>query len=316
MSLKYSEYLLISNNISFWIINNNKKIKMRKEYSLSVNGKKQTKSLDEVKKIILKSKNKNNTAWGRKFLEGAVIDNKDTSLFPKYVTYNGKQYTKSQYIYAAKYVTKWWSNKEHKKAPATVPTGKSTGCTNPYTSHPHFTSQGAGQLGQITPYTCGPHSIRQALKKFGIDIPESTLASWAGTTTSGTDHQGIETAIAKAAKKHGIKLKVDWKNFSDFGKTTKERFTNLGKLICKSNVSAFEHIGYQCSGECSSGTVFGHYEHIDKINISTGYVRALNSLGSRAGNGYYGHLQDRSFSLEAHFISNISQKSICVITKG
>lgn len=191
-------------------------------------------------------------------------------------------------------------------------------CSNPYTSRPHYTSEGCNKLGQCTPYFCGPHSIHQALRKFGItNISESTLAGWAATTTSGTDHQGLNTAIAMASKKSGVKLSVEWKNFSDFGKTTGERFKAIGKLICQKNKAAFFHIGYQCSGQCTSGTVFGHYEMLDKINTSTGYVRALNSLGSKCGsNSYCGHLQDRKFSVQAHFISNISQKSVCIITKG
>ena len=193
---------------------------------------------------------------------------------------------------------------------------KKSNCINPYTSKPHYTGSGCNALGQCTPYYCGPHSIHQGLRKFGItSISESTLAGWAGTTTSGTDHDGLNTAIKKAAKKAGINVDIKWYNFSDLGKTVKERFATLAKMICKKNVFAFTHIGYQCSGECSSGTVYGHYEMLDKIDVKNQEVRALNSLGNHCGSGYCGHLQWRSFSLEAHFISNISQKSICVVTK-
>lgn len=313
MSVKYDDYKKIANRISYWILKNNKRIKTRKEYSLS--GKKA--NYDTVKKTILKNQNTNN-GWGRKFLEAAVIDNKDTSLFPNYVTYNNKKYSKTEYIYMAKYVTSWW--KTHDKAPATVPTKKSSSnsnCKNPYTSKPHYTDSGCNKLGQCTPYYCGPHSIHQGFRKFGVtNISEATLAGWAGTTTSGTDHDGLNTAIKKAAKKAGIDVDIKWYNFSDLGKSVKERFETLAKMICKKNVFAFTHIGYQCSGECSSGTVFGHYEMLDQIDVKNQKVRALNSLGSRCGgNSYCGHLQWRSYALEAHFISNISQKSICVVTK-
>ena len=191
-------------------------------------------------------------------------------------------------------------------------------CKNPYTSSPHYTTQGAGALGQITPYDCGPHSIHQILRKFGVtNISESELMGYCGTTTSGTSHAGIETGIAKAAKKAGIKLKVEWKNFSDFGSNDNERFKALGKLICQKNVAALWHLWYSAAGEgIDDDDGCGHYEVLQKINVETQYVKALNSLGSRCNYpGYCGHLQDRKFSVQSHYIKGISQKSICIVTK-
>ena len=192
-----------------------------------------------------------------------------------------------------------------------------TTCLGPrYTSSPHWTEQGAGYLGQINPYNCGPHSVRQSIKKFGINISESTLASWAGTTTSGTDHDGINTAIAMAAKQAGVKIDVTWYNFSSLGNTTAERFKKLGELLCQKNVAGFLHILYSGAGdEYDPDDECGHYEPLDRVNTETKYVRALNSLGSRDGYGYYGHLQDRTFNLEAQYISGISQKSVCILRK-
>lgn len=192
-----------------------------------------------------------------------------------------------------------------------------TTCPGPrYTSSPHWTEQGAGYLGQINPYNCGPHSVRQSIKKFGINISESTLASWAGTTTSGTDHDGINTAIAMAAKKAGVKIDVEWKNFSELGSSDAARFKALGELLCQKNVAAFLHILYSGAGDYyDPDDECGHYEPLDRVNVETKYVRALNSLGSRDGYGYYGHLQDRTFNLEAQYISGISQKSVCILRK-
>ena len=192
-----------------------------------------------------------------------------------------------------------------------------TTCPGPrYTSSPHWTEQGAGYLGQINPYNCGPHSVRQSIKKFGINISESTLASWAGTTTSGTDHDGINTAIAMAAKKAGVKIDVEWKNFSELGSNDAARFKALGELLCQKNVAAFLHILYSGAGDYyDPDDECGHYEPLDRVNTETKYVRALNSLGSRDGYGYYGHLQDRTFNLEAQYISGISQKSVCILRK-
>lgn len=250
---------------------------------------------------------------------------KSKKRLPNYLKFKGKKIKQRVFIYSFAKIIVWY-NKNENTLPKTCKfrtsetvkksSDKSTTCTNPYTSKPHYTGSGCNALGQCTSYYCGPHSIHQGLRKFGItSISESTLAGWAGTTTSGTDHDGLNTAIKKAAKKAGIDVDIKWYNFSDLGKTVKERFAALAKMICKKNVFAFTHIGYQCSGECSSGTVFGHYEMLDKIDVKNQEVRALNSLGNHCGSGYCGHLQWRSFSLEAHFISNISQKSICVVTK-
>lgn len=192
-------------------------------------------------------------------------------------------------------------------------------CENPYTSTPHYLEQGCNKLGQCTGYFCGPHSIHQAMKKFGITkYSEKQLALWCGTTTKGTDHQGIQTCIAKVGKNTGIKFDVKWKNFTDMGKTGRERFTNIAKLLCKPDVAIIWHIAYINGGTSTSGKHFGHYEYIDKINISTDYVRALNSLGDKKHDGSYkGRLQDRPYHVQSYFAKNTpgGQPSLCIITK-
>lgn len=201
------------------------------------------------------------------------------------------------------------------KAPKKI---KKDNCENPYTSSPHYTTTGCNRLGQCTPYWCGPHSIHQAIKKFNITkYNEKTLAGWCGTTKSGTDHNGINTCIAKVSKQTGKKLKVQWRNYSDMGKTDIERFKNIGKLLCKPNVSIIWHISYINGGKSTIGKKFGHYECIDKINISTEYVRAMNSLGDKNTDGSYkGRLQDRPFNVQSYFARNTSggQPALCIIT--
>lgn len=196
---------------------------------------------------------------------------------------------------------------------------KKSNCENPYTSSPHYTTEGCNKLGQCTGYYCAPHSIHQAIKKFGItQFTEKQIASWAGTTSSGTGHPGINTAIAKISKESGIKLSVQWKNFSDMGATDKERFENVAKILCKSNIAIIWHILYINGGSGTSGKGFGHYECIDKINTSTNYVRALNSLGDRNSDGSYkGRLQDRAYAIQAYFAKNTNgnQPALCIITK-
>ena len=202
---------------------------------------------------------------------------------------------------------------------------KTSNCSNPYTSTPHYLSAGCNRLGQCTSYWCGPHSIHQILKKFGITkYSEKQIAAYAGSTTKGTDHLGINTAIAKISKATGVKLKVEWKTFSSLGKDTNARFLALGKLLCKSNVAVLCHIAYAYAGKQAitmntpQSQIFGHYEVLDKVNVKTHYVRALNSLGTKKADGSYpGHIQDRPYGVQASFFANTpgGQAALCIITK-
>ena len=103
------------------------------------------------------------------------------------------------------------------------------------------------------------------------------------------------------------------------GATDKERFKNIAKLLCKDNTAIIWHILYINGGTGVSGKGFGHYECIDKINTSTNYVRALNSLGDKNNDGSYkGRLQDRAYSIQAYYARNTygGQSALCIITKG
>lgn len=177
-----------------------------------------------------------------------------------------------------------------------------------YVSTPHWTSSGCGKLGQKTAYTCGPHSIFQNDAKMNIDsISENTIASWAGTTTAGTGHQGLETALQMVAQKTGQKISVEWKNFSDLGKTINERFKALGEIIEQPNKGVIVHNLYR--------NKYGHYEVIREINTNNNTCKVLNSLGNRCGYPCYcGYIETRSFSTFASYIGGISQKSIMILT--
>lgn len=184
-----------------------------------------------------------------------------------------------------------------------------SGCTNPYTSSPHPTSSGCNGMGQNNSVCCGPSAIHKLIWKFGIrDISQNQIASWAGTTSAGTSHAGLETAIAMINKVKCTNIKIKWYNLSDLG------WDGLGKLICQSNIAALTHILYKNGGTCSGSGNFGHYEAITKINTATGYVKVINSLGSYCGSCYCGYYQDRTIACEEVFIRGISQKSIAVLT--
>lgn len=293
MSVKYDDYRVIANKISYWLLKNNKKIKLRKEYSLS--GKKKT--FAEVKKIILANQNTTNS-WGRRFLQAAVADNKETSLFPEDVTYKGKKYTKAQYIYMTKYVTLWFNNSKNKTSPVTIPISapiviKKYGRSSQY---------GCNNRGQNNCYYCGPHMVQEIIRNLtGKVISQSTLAGVMGTTSSGTDHEGINTAFVWFNKKYDFKLDATWKNFSDVG------WAGIKKILESKNQDCGIHELYR-------GT-WGHYTNFDKVYDST--VDVHNSLGDYCtGSCYCGYTENRSKSTAKNYISGISQKSVLVVTRS
>lgn len=179
-----------------------------------------------------------------------------------------------------------------------------------YKSSPHWTSRGCNKLGQCTAYFCGVHGIRQTDSKQDIDkYTEYDYAKMAGTTTAGTSHQGIETALATVAKKEGIKINVKWLNFSDLGSNSLERWKKLGEYISQQNVDVIIHNLYRLK--------YGHYEVLKEINTNTRTCIVLNSLGNKCSStGYCGYLETRSFSTMESYMRGISQKSLCIITYG
>jgi len=193
------------------------------------------------------------------------------------------------------------------KTEATKPTSSNSN-NEVYTSSPHYTNTGCNNLGQCTSYYCGVHSVHQVLRKFGITkYSESKLAAWAGTTTAGTDHNGINTAIAKASNG---KLQAKWINFSSLGKDTNSRFKALGKLINRSDTDCIIHNLYRLK--------YGHYETILKIDHNNKIVYVLNSLGDKCGTtSYCGYIEKRTYNEYAKYIANTpaNQPSICLITK-
>jgi peptidoglycan hydrolase-like protein with peptidoglycan-binding domain len=162
--------------------------------------------------------------------------------------------------------------------------------------------------GQVSPYHCACHAIKQALRRFGITgYSERTIGNYAGTTTNGTGHSGIETAIAYIAKQEGITLQVKWVNFSDLGDTSKERWRKYGDLMTDDNKAVFHHELYRGK--------YGHYSLLKQVNVNSMLLIVQNSLGNRYGSGYAGYMESRNCSTQERYLNGISQKSICIITK-
>ena len=181
-------------------------------------------------------------------------------------------------------------------------------CVDPYLSTPHWVGEGCNKLGQCTEYFCGVHSVKQVLSKFGIDnYDEYTLAEYAGTTTDGTSHEGIEAAFATVGSKEKINFRVEWNSFNSLGESNSERFKTIAEIICHDNVDVIIHNLYR--------NTWGHYETVRTIDVANEQVEVLNSLGDRAGEGYLGYREWRSFNEFADYISGISQLSIAFVYK-
>ena len=165
--------------------------------------------------------------------------------------------------------------------------------------YPYHTEQGGGQMGQRTGYSCGPHSLMQCIYRLtGIDLSEYTLMEVCGTTSDGTDHEGLETGLAWFNREYGYNLQMNWYNFSEIG------FSGTQEAI--NNGACFHHILYR--------DTWGHYEVPKWTDGDPIYV--LNSLGSDCGDGYCGYIEERSRDEHQSYINGISQKSVCIITRG
>lgn len=181
----------------------------------------------------------------------------------------------------------------------TTKTTKTSTSTNK--KYGHATKKGADNMGQNTGYYCACHSLQEVIRNlYNITIPQSTLASVMGTTTAGTGHNGIDTAVAWFNKKYNKNLKITWKNFSDLG------WSGIKKIINSSNQDCILHNLYR--------NQWGHYEVINNVDSN---INVQNSLGQYCNYpAYCGYIEYRSQATFKSYINGISQKSIAVLTRG
>lgn len=165
--------------------------------------------------------------------------------------------------------------------------------------HDYLLEEGCSELGQCTGYYCACNSLQQCFYRLtGVHVSEHDIADWAGTTSDGTDHDGINTAVSYFNKKYGKNVKITWYNFSEL---------NWNKILdFIKNGAVFFHLLYRDQ--------WGHYEPIKWVGDD---LEILNSLGDGCGSGTYcGYIEYRGRGTQERYIGGISQKSVAVLKNG
>ena len=302
--ISFNKYSYLMNRIAYWLVKNNIKFNTRQLYGYFG---RQADYGTLVKVIKQRGTNYGTDALVNEFVECAIFDNKDLNFLPNYVTDsdNKTKYNKSTYVNMANRVSAY--EVTNGKSPKTVEVIWIDTPITPNTSSlkSYLTNAGCSGMGQCTPYYCACNSLQQAFYRLtGIHVSESTIASVAGTTTSGTGHQGINTAVAWFNRKYGQNIKITWKNFNDLGSSDSARWNKLNQYA--TNGAVFCHILYR--------NKWGHYEVLKSVNGNN--VTVLNSLGNRCNKpAYCGYIETRSKSNQRSYMRGISQQSVAILTK-
>lgn len=252
---------------------------------------------DSISENVLKADYQDMAKRANKFIE-------TNNQLPNFVTTkkSKKKVRTNLYIYAFAKVVVWYG--KNKDLPNYVTINSSAfSTTTSKKKYGHATKQGCDNMGQNTGYNCGPHSLQEVFRNLtGKVVPQATIARWAGTTTSGTGHAGLETAVVQFNSTYGFNLKVSWKNLSDIG------WSGVKQILESSNQDIVFHNLYR--------NQWGHYEVANSISGST--VQVQNSLGSQGcgGSCYCGYVESRSIGTFQSYINGISQKSLMIITRS
>lgn len=218
---------------------------------------------------------------------------------PNYIAWNGKKIRTRTYTYNLAKILVYYA--DHKN---TLPSYNTIN-TNVWKKvvikkYGHATSSGCDNRGQNNGYYCGCHSLQEVFRNLtNIVVPQSTIASWCGTTEDGTDHDGLNFGVECFNRKYGKNLTVAWYNFSDLG------WDGIRKIVKSSNQDVVAHNLYRDQ--------WGHYEVINRIYDD--YCDVQNSLGDYCSYGCYcGYVEERYLTTFRRYMSGISQKSLMVIT--
>ena len=136
-----------------------------------------------------------------------------------------------------------------------------------------------------------------------FDIPLDVRIKKDGVYVLGNETEWVKSAnfdsgIYNINGQQKSEYELEWKNFSEVG------FDGTQDAI--NNGACFHHILYR--------NQWGHYEVPKWTEDDPIYV--LNSLGDSCGDGYCGYIEERSRSEHQSYINGISQKSVCIITRG
>ena len=299
MSVEYitfKEYTYLMNRIAYWILNNNdlSRIKFRGIYGYFGQAVDKQTLIEYIRK-------KGNTLYMEdhlvaEFVECLIYDNQDLSFLPAYVTgSDGTKYYTNTFVSFANRVSAY--EVQNGKSPNIVYIKNPDPKPEPVKLYPYITTPGGGKLGQRTGYSCGPHSLMQCIYRLtGIELSESELMAVCGTTRNGTSHQGLETGVAWFNRKYGYNLQMTWKNKSDLTWEEIQWYMEHAAMLF--------HICYRYK--------YGHYEIAENTNL-----KVLNSLGNYCNYpAYCGYIENRSRATQEAYIAGISQKSVCIITRG
>ena len=278
-----------------------KLIKSGKTYkhsdSITINGKK--KSYKDIIALI----KKNGTNYGHdeyisRFMEDVIAKTAKENL-PGYVMGSSgvNKYNRASYRKIAKEITAYRNIYNKNPSKLTVTYEKIT----IFKKYGRSKEYGCDNRGQNNGYYCGPHMVQEVIRNLtGKVIKQSTLAAVIGTTTSGSDHQGLNTAFAWFNKKYNYNLTVEWKNFSDVG------WNGIEKILESKNQDCGLHELYR--------DTWGHYTNYDKVYDNT--VDVHNSLGDKCGSSCYcGYTENRNKGDAKRYLSGISQKSVLIVTR-
>ena len=289
----YKEYKYLLNIVAYKTIALGNTFKHREKYSVSGKKVKYKKILNRIKK---NGKNYTANKYVARFVEKLIIDHKKYDFLPSSISTDELKITRADYIDMIQRVMAY--RKKHALNPKEIKINYSPIIKK----YGHATRKGCNNMGQNNSVKCGPHSMQECIRNLtGKVISQEQLASWAGTGSGGTDHQGLETAIRMAALKLNVNLSVKWYNFSELG------WDGVAKILNSKNQDCIIHNLYR--------NQWGHYEVANEVNDSN--INVQNSLGDKCNDGCYcGYIEYRTKAEFKSYISGISQKSVMVITNG
>lgn len=116
---------------------------------------------------------------------------------PDYVSIGNEKYNKAQYIDGIKRVQNFANKNQGKKPDMVWFYNSTTNGTSTTTNNGWILTGTYKGDYQDTGYTCGPSSVQMVFSALGRVVYEAYIAKLAGTTTAGTTHGGLASAVQK-----------------------------------------------------------------------------------------------------------------------